>query len=495
MRRDEGLHELTLRVAGGWVRDKVLGRATGKVDIDIALDTLLGREFAEIVNVWLTKHSMETTSVGVIQRNPDQSKHLETATMRVMDVWLDIVNLRTETYSSDSRIPEMAIGTPLEDAMRRDLTINALFYNINTGLVEDLTGRGISDIHARVVRTPLPPLTTLLDDPLRALRAIRFASRLNFSFDSELFDACKHRDVRRALETKVSRERVAAEIDGIMRSDRPTHAIGLLVELGVFPIVFRVLTAEEQYVGDGMAPADLPERAIGALLNLEALWNAAANCDTTVSPPVGRLATPPSDTRICAYAALLAPLAGIEYRMGRKNKVAPVVQYVLGEQLHMSTRDVADVVCVHDAALQFTALASAAASVGRLDAGLVMRKAGPRWREAIQIAAVAEMQPATCGSCVRGVDEKHRILEASCMGVVDKYARFMQQVDEFGLDGVWQMKPLINGREMFKLLPRLKKGPMVGTIMQRQIEWMISNPNAGTDEAKQWLVDNFNEIM
>jgi tRNA nucleotidyltransferase (CCA-adding enzyme) len=81
-------------------------------------------------------------SVGVIKSNPDQSKHLETATLRVMGFELDFVNLRAEEYT-DTRIPVMRIGTALEDAMRRDLTINALFYNLNRRTVEDFTGQGI----------------------------------------------------------------------------------------------------------------------------------------------------------------------------------------------------------------------------------------------------------------------------------------------------------------------------------------------------------------
>jgi tRNA nucleotidyltransferase (CCA-adding enzyme) len=123
---------------------------------------MMGREFAEHVHQYLIDHNMETHHVGVIQvrkvhavgkdakridklgalqTNPEQSKHLETATTKVLGVSLDFVNLRSEKYTEDSRIPEIGIGTPYEDAHRRDLTINALFYNINTCLVEDWTHR------------------------------------------------------------------------------------------------------------------------------------------------------------------------------------------------------------------------------------------------------------------------------------------------------------------------------------------------------------------
>lgn len=129
-------------------------------DIDIALDNVSGVEFAEQVHAYLRARGERTSSVGRIMANPDQSKHLETATMRVRDLAIDFVNLRSEMYAADSRIPVIVrvrppravlpprrdprrqeIGTPEQDAMRRDLTINALFYNLNEGKVEDFTGK------------------------------------------------------------------------------------------------------------------------------------------------------------------------------------------------------------------------------------------------------------------------------------------------------------------------------------------------------------------
>ena len=88
--------------------------------------------------------------------------------MKVRDVWLDFVNLRSESYADESRIPTMSFGTPLEDAMRRDLTINALYYNLNEKKVEDFTGKGIEDLKIGLCRTPLEAKRRQ-DDPLRGL--------------------------------------------------------------------------------------------------------------------------------------------------------------------------------------------------------------------------------------------------------------------------------------------------------------------------------------
>lgn len=122
-----------IRVVGGWVRDKLLGLQSD--DVDIAVDNCSGVEFAECINSYLEsnpgKGPAKGVKVAVIKANPDQSKHLETATVRLKGIEVDITNLRTETYVGDSRIPEIKIGTAQEDSLRRDLTINALFYNLN----------------------------------------------------------------------------------------------------------------------------------------------------------------------------------------------------------------------------------------------------------------------------------------------------------------------------------------------------------------------------
>jgi tRNA nucleotidyltransferase (CCA-adding enzyme) len=169
-----------------------MGRTSS--DIDISLDDMFGEEFATLLNKKLypggEKH------FGVIKSNSDKSKHLETAAIRVHGVFIDLVNLRNETYAEDSRVPEIGIGSPEEDALRRDLTINTMFYNINNKEIEDFTGRGIIDLENGIIRTPLEPYQTFIDDPLRVLRTIRFATRFNFEIVPEIYEAAKDERVR-----------------------------------------------------------------------------------------------------------------------------------------------------------------------------------------------------------------------------------------------------------------------------------------------------------
>ncbi len=133
-------------------------------------------------------------------------------------------------------------GTPLEDALRRDFTINSMFYNVNDEVIEDYTGQGYSDLQSGLLRTPLEPLTTMLDDPLRALRAVRFASRYAFDLAPDLLHCMACEEVQAALVSKVSRERVGREVEGMLASARPIGALRMLHQLQLLPVVLPLPT-------------------------------------------------------------------------------------------------------------------------------------------------------------------------------------------------------------------------------------------------------------
>lgn len=281
------------RIAGGWVRDKLLGLDSH--DLDVSLSSLTGHIFALLLRAYLMSpdflesevaqtpgspfHANSSSSsqlVGHITKiaaNPEQSKNLETATARVAGLELDFVNLRKEVYLGNSRIPTMTFGTALEDAQRRDITINALFYNVHSRQIEDFTRMGVADMHKRIVRTPLEPEQTFLDDPLRVLRCIRFASRLGYSVDQSITD-CLHSDdrgtaIRRALESKVSRERFGIEVDKMMLGPDPKGAIDLIEELGLFHVVFAPL-ADDHVRGSADKSPAVAHRAVETVA---ALWH------------------------------------------------------------------------------------------------------------------------------------------------------------------------------------------------------------------------------
>jgi len=228
-----------LRFTGGWVRDKLLG--VGSHDIDVAINDMTGYQFGLRMQEYLEisgnpeKYGLQgdaasanrssnndhrsklLTGLHKIEANPEKSKHLETVTTRIFGLDIDLVNLRKEVYNEDSRNPQMEFGTPQEDAERRDATINAMFYNLQSQTVEDFTDRGFDDLEAQIIRTPLEPFQTFKDDPLRVLRLIRFASRLNYTIDSASEDCMKDPTIQDALRAKISRERVGVELDKMIR--------------------------------------------------------------------------------------------------------------------------------------------------------------------------------------------------------------------------------------------------------------------------------------
>lgn len=225
----------TFRAAGGWVRDKLLG--TQSADIDIAIDNMTGRQME-------AKLATLGASIGigksyVVEANAEKSKHLETVAVEIWGRKIDFANLRSESYG-DSRVPTMEMGTPLVDAQRRDLTINAMFFNINTGQVEDLVG-GFKDLQTMTLRTPMDPLKTFSDDPLRMLRLLRLYSRYqNSTIDPSLLQAMSNPVVQESYRKKVASERAGPEILKLLAGAKPAEALQVLFDTGLDKMAFNV---------------------------------------------------------------------------------------------------------------------------------------------------------------------------------------------------------------------------------------------------------------
>ena len=249
--------KIVLRWTGGWVRDKLL--RVESHDIDLAINKMTGEHFGLKMQEYLEipgnaeKHGLIQESDDLnahdktkkiapglhkIEANPEKSKNLETATTKIMGIDLDLVNLRKETYNEVSRNPQMEFGTAEEDAMRRDATVNAMFYNLHTCQVEDFTQRGHDDMAAKIIRTPLEPYQTFKDDPLRVLRLIRFASRLDYTIEPETAKAMGNPEIQDVLKIKISRERVGIELEKMLKGPRPRMALELIDRFGLYRTVF-----------------------------------------------------------------------------------------------------------------------------------------------------------------------------------------------------------------------------------------------------------------
>lgn len=223
------LLNLECYVIGGFVRDIILKR-NHKKDIDI-VTVGSGIELALKVS-------------ELIPNNPKVQvfKNYGTAMLRYEDMDIEFVGARKESYNFDSRKPVVENGSLKDDQERRDFTINALAFSLNTPNFGDLVDpfNGVIDLEKKIIRTPLDPDITYSDDPLRMMRAIRFASQLNFYIESESIDSIKRNKDRIHI---ISGERIVDELNKILLSAKPSIGFLLLYQTGLLDIILPELTA------------------------------------------------------------------------------------------------------------------------------------------------------------------------------------------------------------------------------------------------------------
>ena len=234
--RQTGEPVIKIRVAGGWVRDKLLG--TESDDIDFAFSDISGLHFARHVNEVLKARGLPASDLeSDAIRNSEQSAHLETVCIGIAGLEIDMNALRRERYNPTSRIPEITPGTVTEDATRRDFTINAMFYKFGPtpkeDCIEDPTGNGMRDMRRGVVRTNIDPVQSFTDDPLRMLRCVRYVSRYSFRMDPDVRKVFDFPPVRRQFRALVSRQLTMRELFKMLHQDERADAIKLLGDVGL----------------------------------------------------------------------------------------------------------------------------------------------------------------------------------------------------------------------------------------------------------------------
>lgn len=210
-------------LVGGFVRDKLLDRPTKDADVvclgdGIALAHAVAARFqpVPIVNFF---------------------KNFGTAHIRAGDFEIEFVGARRESYQSDSRKPYVTPGTLEDDQNRRDFTINALAVSLNEAdygrLIDPFSG--LADLHSKLIRTPLEPAQTFSDDPLRMMRAIRFATQLRFRIDDTTFNGIVETAHRINI---ISQERITDELNKIIASPKPSIGFELLYKSGLLQLIF-----------------------------------------------------------------------------------------------------------------------------------------------------------------------------------------------------------------------------------------------------------------
>lgn len=206
-------YERQVWLVGGAVRDELLGLpSTSDVDLVTELDALkLAQDVAEKANC----------------APPDVYPRFGTAMVRLGTLNVEFVTARKESYSPESRKPEVETASLTDDALRRDFTVNSLMKNLHSGELIDHTGMGLADLKSRILRTPLEPEQTFFDDPLRMLRAVRFRWKLGFEYAPDLKSALSAQVERLK---SISWERIHDEFEKCILGPNPTGALNDLHE-------------------------------------------------------------------------------------------------------------------------------------------------------------------------------------------------------------------------------------------------------------------------
>jgi poly(A) polymerase len=259
--------QMEVYVIGGFVRDKIIGRSTSDIDF-VCIGNAI--ELADEVAVKFVPRPMVSVfrNFGTAHfKIPDKDDYM---------IDIEFVGARKESYRSVSRKPDIAPGTLEEDLNRRDFTINALAISLNErdfGQLIDPFG-GLHDLEIKRIVTPLDPNATFSDDPLRMLRAIRFATQLEFEIDPETFNAIIKNAERISI---ISQERITEEINKIIATKKPSLGFDLLYRSGLLQIIFPKMTdlAGAEYI-DGLGHKDNFYHTLQVLDNISAnttdLW-------------------------------------------------------------------------------------------------------------------------------------------------------------------------------------------------------------------------------
>ncbi|EPY50393.1 tRNA nucleotidyltransferase [Schizosaccharomyces cryophilus OY26] len=462
--------EPELRFAGGWVRDKLFGIESH--DIDVAVDCMPGYDFAKRLQTYLQeKHPECRTRIVKIDANPEKSKHLETATAKILGKDIDFVNLRPHTFSnSHLHLNTSIFGTPLEDALRRDATVNALFYNLRTKQVEDFTEKGLSDLENKIIRTPLPADETFSDDPLRAVRCIRFASKFNFEIHPDTFLALKNHSLHERLRSNISRERIGVEIDKILSHCDTSRAFRIIHDSGLFAPIFGPLLGHyKNIVSKNLDSLSLIPKAIDLFDQLREEAPSFKNLSCSV--------------RYVFWVAV-AVLPWHNWTYVEKSKERSLAPILVRDSLKYSKPIILQVESLYThypAVMKRISTLSSHVELSRLEYGKLVRELGQYWKDVINWAFF--MNLLTKGSFTEEVDE-------AVNKVLPYFDSLIKNIEDHDLTEAYSIQPVLNGKELSSLL-NTKPGPHLKQMLEESVEWKLQFPDRKKEDYIKFVTEKY----
>lgn len=421
--------KIVARIVGGWVRDKLLGAQSD--DIDFSIEGIDGLSFANKVGEVASREEFPHIK---IHGNPEQSAHIGSAKVYLnQDFYIDICGLRWDQYSENSRIPIITVGTPEQDAIRRDFRINAVFFNINEFKVEDFCD-GASDLQNHLIRTTQPAKQSFLDDPLRILRAFRFGARYGFNLGDDIIPAALDESTRNEYSSKITVERANTEMTKALEGKNPELYAKWIAESNMFDLLF---DRNHSYNIN-------PEQAVSRISMVSS------------SVPQESLENPKKDLLILVLCAIFQPLITLPKVKPnpKKSQEMEAVKFALVREVKYQNEVADNVFNLLRGAEDVKALVGN--ELNRVNAGHFVRNTGPKWR---YVQYILFDQNAT-------------------KFFVDALLPFIDQQD---LGNVYQIKPLLRGNLLAKELG-IKPGKGMEEIINKMIDWQIENPNGTADE-------------
>ncbi|KAI3317646.1 putative poly(A) polymerase [Xylariaceae sp. AK1471] len=492
---------LEIWITGGWVRDRLLGIPSS--DLDLSLSKVTGREFGKFLEKFSAepeieyKYRLKADELGIpdskftrfhiMERNADMAKKLETAGGKLFGLDVDLVNLRKEVYDGQSRTPDIEFGTPEEDAFRRDAAVNAIFFHLEKQEVVDLTGRGLKDLDARIMRTPLDPRQTFMDDPLRVLRLIRVGSKLGFALHSEATRCMKDDEIRRALDTMITRDRINIELFKMMRDPNAAIAFQHIFESNLYiPVFFRLdspliqtLQAEFPILGLPTSPP-WPRTWPRAYQLLAYILTGSSN--------LGKIIQSEKNVHHLWIMAAYAPIAGLRRKMlGRVVQEATTALRLptkISKIIESALKNFDSILAI----LGNTATHSEK-PFSRTVVGMALRSWGTTWSTQVTYVMLAQVVYAQQTSTTSTPFVSASSMDEALAGPLLKpFSAFADFVCDQGLRDAHIQRPLLDGNEIQTLFGLQKGGKYLKSALDGLMEWQFEHTDGQVEDAKTWLL-------
>jgi len=472
---------------GGWVRDRLIG-ITQSDDLDIMVSNISGESFAKLVTNYL-----QIKDPHVIRANPEASKNIESAKCyiplssgKIQEV--DFAQARSEVYKENSRIPDVKPATPQLDAMRRDLTVNSIFYNIMENKIEDFTGMGIKDLISDTARTPEDPLKTFSDDPLRIFRVARFSSKYNFKIDPETYKAMTDPSLRNEINQKISKERISEELKKMLKNPHPEKAIQLLKDTGLFDDIITQSIKGTQYEGQ-LAPLDMDQNNPWHNLTL---FNHTMEVFKQISEKYN---AEPEKRVIMLLSALMHDLGKTYKKIWTDSKSHPGKTSYIGHEfesaklaelimryLKMENSLIENVSKITSLHMRLHSLDKAGENAFRK----YIRQMSEKSLDYLDLFNLATAD-ALAKDIIKDpeVIQKYKDIENKLQQAVSSLSNNAQAPISQG-----KMKPILNGQEVIQIL-NIKPGIWMNQIMEFVKELRDTNPNITKEEAANLLKEKY----